>query len=588
MLYYMIVKHEKNFLSWILVAVTLPLLGTLALNQFNWLQELQKREQIRIESNMLSSARALSKSLQEELFFLPSLLRIRQEDRSEIEAILGERFRFWQYYSLYPEMVKQLVLVDERTGTYLEWRVDGFAQADNGPAIRAMLEADNFVKFADSRIADTASEIVLNISIYGTKENRNKVLCVLDKTIVYGKLIPALAEKHLKAADLYAYRILDTAAGRVLYGADGTLPADAFNPPDLELPVFEQIRLPSFQQPPDFDMNRLPENAYKSFPFIRDRTQNPSDAPEKEAADSRLLDCLVLQIVNRDASLSSLAGKATAQNALISFGTVILLALVMVALAEATRRSRALALSQKEFIATITHELKTPLAVICSAAQNLSDGLIRDQKKAEQYGSMIRKEAARLGTTIEHFLLYSNTNSISRTKPVLCDAAELVDSALRFTEEERLKREFRTEVVLPQENVFISGDRVALESVFQNLFQNVIRHADAGKYLGIIVSLEVRTKRDPRATVVFRIRDKGPGISAREQKTIFEPFVRGKRAVEGQIPGNGIGLNLARRIVTMHEGTIAVESRPGQGSTFIVTLKGIIPDANGLARFQGA
>jgi len=573
------VKQPKFFLSWILVAITLPLLGTLAWNQFNWLQELQKREQMRIEFNMVGSARSLSKSLQEELFFLPSLLRIRQEERSEIEAIFGERFRFWQYYALFPEMVKSLVLVDEKTGEYREWREGGFAGAGDVSAIRAHLESKNFAKFADTRMEDTDAEIVLLLPVYGTKETRTKVLCVLDKKVIYDKLVPALAEKNLKAADLYAYRILDTRTGSVLYETDGSVPPGVFEKPDIELPVFEQIRLPSFQQPPDFNMNRLPENTYKSFSFIKERTQDAPDASARPDTDNRILSYLVLRIVNRDASLAYLANKATAQNALISFGTVILLALVMTALAEATRRSRALALSQQEFIATITHELKTPLAVISSAAQNLSDGLIRDQKKAEQYGSMIRKEASRLGTTIEHFLLYSNTNSIGRTSPVLCDVAELVDSALRFTEEDRLNREFRTETVLPDKPVFISGDRVALESVFQNLVQNAIRHADAGKYLGIIVSLEEGTKKDPRTKVVFRIRDKGPGISSREQKTVFEPFVRGKRAVDGQIPGNGIGLNLVRRIVTMHEGTIAVESKVGQGSTFIVTLS---------AQFEGA
>jgi len=287
-------------------------------------------------------------------------------------------------------------------------------------------------------------------------------------------------------------------------------------------------------------------------------------------------------------SLAALSKRATMQNALISFGTVILLALVMISLAEATRRSRALARSQQEFIATITHELKTPLAVISSAAQNLSDGLVRDQKKAEQYGSMIRKEALRLGTNIEHFLLYSNTDSLSRMSPVLCDASELVDAALKFTEEDRQRLEFRTEVSLPPDPVFISGDRVSLESVFQNLAQNVIRHAGSGKYLGIIVSLEEGTRKDPRPRVVFRIRDKGPGISSAERKTVFDPFVRGRRAVDGQVPGNGIGLNLVKRIVAVHEGTITVESRLEQGSTFIVALKGIGQLPAVPTRFQGS
>jgi len=426
------------------------------------------------------------------------------------------------------------------------------------------------------------------LPIYGTKENRNRILCVIDKSVLYGKLIPALAGKNLKATDLYAYRIVDTGKNAALYGSWEEASDGAFAAPDIELPVFEQIRMPSFQQLPDFNTTRLPENTYKTFSFLKERNREQTDAYAGQGTDNRIFSYLILQIINRDVSLAALSKRATVQNALISFGTVILLSLVMIALAETTRRSRVLARSQQEFIATITHELKTPLAVISSAAQNLSDGLVRDQKKAEQYGDMIRKEALRLGTNIEHFLLYSNTNSISRMSPVLCDASELVEAALKFTEEDRLKQGFRTELSLPPDPVFISGDRVALESVFQNLAQNVIRHAGAGKYLGIIVSLEEGTRKDPRTRIVFRIRDKGPGISSRERKTVFDPFVRGKRAVDGQVPGNGIGLNLVKRIVAVHEGTITVESRQDQGSTFIVTLKGIGPLPTVPTRFQGA
>jgi signal transduction histidine kinase len=155
-------------------------------------------------------------------------------------------------------------------------------------------------------------------------------------------------------------------------------------------------------------------------------------------------------------------------------------------------------------------------------------------------------------------------------KPVLCEVAELVQTALKFTEEDRSKLGFSTEVVLPEEPVYILGDRIALESVFQNLAQNVLRHAADGKYLGIFVSVE--KKQSGKKSVIIKIRDKGPGISPWEQKTIFEPFVRGRRAIDNQIPGNGIGLNLVKRIVNVHEGTIVLESKSGVGSTFTIAF----------------
>lgn len=546
----------------------------MAWNQFNWLQELQSRERNRIEFSMVTSAQGLSKRLQEEILFLPSLLRIRQQDTAEIEAIFTARFRFWQYYTLFPSMVTHIFLLDGSDKNLSELKPTGFVTSADTALLADIKASIAENKFTDNRTEDTGTEIRMLIPVFGTKENRNMVLCIFDKQVLFHDVIPAIAEKSLESTDIYVYRIIDTRNGNLIYTSVENYSGEIFANPDIEMPVFEQIRLPSFRQPPDFLTGSLPETNFDSFSFIKERTNiNPSNPGSENKSQS--FPFLVLQIVNKDGSLATLSSKATVQNAFISFGAVILLALVMIVLVEATRRSRALALRQKEFIATITHELKTPLSVISSAAQNLADGLIKDQKKVEQYGSMIKKESSRLGISIEHFLLYSNTASLNRLSPVLCDVGELIQTALKFTEEERVRHEFRTEVVLPEEPVFIRGDRIALESVFQNLVQNVIKHAVDGKYLGIIVSLEENTGKHQLRQIIIKIRDKGPGISAGEQKLLFEPFTRGKRAVEGQIPGNGIGLNLVRRIVTVHTGTVMVESKIGNGCTFIIKLPAV-------------
>jgi two-component system phosphate regulon sensor histidine kinase PhoR len=283
---------------------------------------------------------------------------------------------------------------------------------------------------------------------------------------------------------------------------------------------------------------------------------------------------VILQIYSRDGSLERLSKRTSFINALVSFGTFCLLVLLIAALINTTKRSRNLAQRQREFIATITHELKTPLSVISSAAENLNDGLVRDQSKAEQYGTIIKKEAARLALSIDHFLLYSKTNSNVRMKLLPCDLGDLIRTALKMTSEERERLGMTTEVSIPEGSITVMGDRLALESVFINLTQNVVRHAAGGKYLGIAVRREKERKsgKNPSESLIITVRDKGPGIPLREQKLIFEPFARGKRAMEEQIPGNGIGLNLVKRIVEMHGGTITVESKPDSGTTFTVSL----------------
>jgi two-component system phosphate regulon sensor histidine kinase PhoR len=285
-------------------------------------------------------------------------------------------------------------------------------------------------------------------------------------------------------------------------------------------------------------------------------------------------DNITLQIFNRDGSLVRLSRRASLINAMVSLGTFMLLATLIAALIRTNGRARKLAQRQREFIATITHELKTPLSVIISAADNLNDGLVRDQSKAEQYGTLIKQEAARLALSIDDFLLYSKTDSAARVKPAACDLGAIITNALKATEDERERLKIQTEIRLPEEPAILMGDGVALESVFLNLAQNVVKHAASGQYLGIAVSREKRRKNGKNFTesLIIKVKDHGPGIPLREQKLIFEPFARGKRAIDGQIPGNGIGLNLVKRIVEMHGGSISVESRPENGTTFTVTL----------------
>ena len=558
-------KKHVLAVSWIIVIVTLPVLGTLAWNEYNWLQELSSRDKQRIESSMMHSAHSLSKRLQEEILFLPSIFHIKPDELPLMNETLAERYNFWKYYAITPSMLTKILLINKKTDSVSEWDTDHFKPSSKLPAGQNPCAPFN----------EYDSDITLVMPLLLGLDNYYMAEYHINTKILAGQVIPKLAKDNLESIDLYRYRIVDTRTGTILYSSDKKSERP-FSKPDIELPIVWDFHDLGPMQAPPLPSIQDPDDMSSSLPFIKERRpENRMNRPDCRPFQN--FSYLVLQIANKDKSLEELSARATVQNAAISFATVIALLLAMSVLAEGTRRARLLALHQQEFVATITHELKTPLAVISSAAQNLGDGLVRDQKKAEQYGTMIRKETARLNVSIDHFLLYSNTHSLSRIKTELCDVHDLVDIALKFTEEERDQYGFTTETRLPEKSVFISGDRIALESVFQNLAQNVLRHARDGKYLGIFVSLDKGSKKDSRRKVSIQFKDKGPGIPFREQKLIFEPFARGKRAIENQIPGNGIGLNLVKRIITMHEGTVRIESKYGNGCTFIIT----VPESKG-------
>jgi signal transduction histidine kinase len=124
----------------------------------------------------------------------------------------------------------------------------------------------------------------------------------------------------------------------------------------------------------------------------------------------------------------------------------------------------------------------------------------------------------------------------------------------------------------------ILGDPTALRHALQNLLSNAAKYGTKGSnWIGIFAS---KATDRGRRVVEIRVADRGPGIPEDEQKHIFDPFFRGQRAVEDQVHGTGLGLNLVKKIVEAHGGTIRVKSEPMKGAEFIVR----IPEAaNGVA-----
>ena len=130
--------------------------------------------------------------------------------------------------------------------------------------------------------------------------------------------------------------------------------------------------------------------------------------------------------------------------------------------------------------------------------------------------------------------------------------------------------ETRLEAGLPP----VSGDSLALRHALQNLLANAAKYGrGAGKHSVAISAKLVRgAVRSNTPEIEIRVEDHGVGIPPEEQKHVFDAFFRGRKAVQDQIHGTGLGLHLVKRIVEAHGGTVSLESEPGAGSTFIVRI----------------
>jgi signal transduction histidine kinase len=235
-----------------------------------------------------------------------------------------------------------------------------------------------------------------------------------------------------------------------------------------------------------------------------------------------------------------------------------------------SRRAERLARQQMEFVAGVSHELRTPVAVIKSAAENLSQGVVGSVDRVKRYGNMIEGEARRLGEMVERVLQYAAIESglgmSSRTALAPADIIQgAIDSSMPVLTPDNVQIHRDIALNLPP----VVGDANALRSAVQNLIANAVKYGGPDHWVGIRAE-HVRERR--HGEIRITVSDHGNGIDAAELPHIFEPFYRGADAVAQQIHGNGLGLSLVRRIIEAHGGKVSATSRLGVGSAFTISL----------------
>jgi signal transduction histidine kinase len=218
------------------------------------------------------------------------------------------------------------------------------------------------------------------------------------------------------------------------------------------------------------------------------------------------------------------------------------------------QKSQILRVREYEFSANVSHELKTPVTGIQALAENLSAGLVKESGKIQHYGETIQAMTKRLSELIEHILFYSRISMQSPEKyRQEVDLEALLSSVLANSEKPIiLQKNFK-------DPSFIC-DPYAVELILGNLLNNAIKHN--AEQVSITLSLAIVEERKGRVLAI-RVADTGSGIEKKEIRNISKAFSRGRRTVENQIPGSGLGLHLVWRITKLYGGSMKIESRQG-------------------------
>jgi signal transduction histidine kinase len=229
-------------------------------------------------------------------------------------------------------------------------------------------------------------------------------------------------------------------------------------------------------------------------------------------------------------------------------------------------REVALARTRSDFVSNVSHELKTPLALIRMFAENLRAGWVPDAKRSEYYEVML-SESERLSGVIDNVLDFSRMEQGRREFHLRStDVTALISRIL-----ERYRYSFETanielHAVLPDHAIVADVDRDGLAQVLVNLLSN------ATKYIGEGTKEVIVTLTEADDQFVMTVQDTGVGMNADSIQEIFAPFTRIDDPEVHSVAGSGIGLTIVRHIIDAHHGHIEVESELHAGSTFRVSL----------------
>jgi len=243
------------------------------------------------------------------------------------------------------------------------------------------------------------------------------------------------------------------------------------------------------------------------------------------------------------------------------------IAILAAALASYLGRQMRLTRLKNDLIATVSHELKTPLASMRVLVDTLREGRCADAKQAGEYFDLIARENQRLSRLIDNFLTFSRMERNKRAFDFEdVDVGEAAAAAAVAVGERFAAPNCELAVKIAPDLPAVLADRDAIETVILNLLDN------AWKYTGDEKRVAVRVAADGDATVTIEVSDNGIGMTRRAVRRIFDKFYQVDQTLSRRSGGCGLGLAIVKFILDAHGGTISVRSQPGKGSTFTVRL----------------
>jgi signal transduction histidine kinase len=590
---------SERALATLLVVPTAIAVIMLAIVQYRWSEEVRSATSVRLADSLQMSMMSWHLNLFRDLSDI--CLRVRLEadrlGRDDLEQMV-RRFHEQQASAEYPDLVSEFNLVTvapELPGLRWNRTTDRFEPVHNvtwlenlrnnlsrsaapGPASSRSGDASP-LSFTTGAVRDWRFEPSLPALVRPLSTDRFVFDAVsparrteaawlviqLDPDVIRTRVLPELANRYFTGVDGLDYQVALVAGTRprqVLYSSD---------------PSFAE------QDPLDADgrMNLFgrPVDAAVGSPLYVFHQPSRRDAPPIAvsmawfplAGDAPLQDDWQLVVRHRrGGALGVFVEEIHRRDLTISFGLLLLLVISMTTWIVISHRAQRLARLQMNFVTAVSHDLRTPITIISSAADNIALGVVHERRQVAQYGTVIGSQARRLSALVEQVLLFASVRDSSHRyvlRPI--EVSETIDATLAAAAEliqaARVSVDRYVEPDLPP----VMADPFGLSQCLQNLVTNALKYGGEPAWLGVRAILS-QNGNGPEIQV--SISDRGIGIAAADLRHIFKPFYRSPAVAATPIRGTGLGLAVAKGVAEAMNGHLSVTSAPGQGSTFTLHL----------------
>jgi signal transduction histidine kinase len=602
----------KRTTPWFTIGIVAAIVGLLTVFMallYNWqlAASVAEREQMqrRAEADTKMFADEFNREIQGAFFnFQVDGTRVANGDGTEI----GERYDYWKQNTAYPDLIEGIYVLPK--GSLLQKfdlasRSVVVAPADanisrisekiaNAERPATMIEPDLTLAVPLMPAEEKVDRIMVRRSsgqpaqLSETKLDLPKplghIIVLLNENVIKEKMLPELAAKHFPNGD-FKVGVTDRAGQTVFStaqvgeGLDAKASLFDLRPDNLiwianrevlpkrvgaegESQVVLDQRIESHTITPDG-----PNKVAGGETFTIQMKEAGAKRRTTVVSGNPLADSpWQLGVEHTAGSIDAFISSERNRNLAIGFGIYLLLLGSIIAIVYSSLRAKAFAQQQIDFVSSVSHEFRTPLAVIYSAGENLADGVASDGAQVERYGDLIKGEGKKLSAMVEQILEFAGARSGKKQYNLAAgDVSAAVAKALADSEpllkEGGFSVESNLSALLPDAKI----DREAIETAVRNLIQNAVKYSNGTRWL------KVATENGGGAIKIV-VEDGGIGISDADKKKIFEPFYRAKDVVDAQIHGNGLGLSLVKEIAEAHGGKVSVDSQVGNGSRFVMSL----------------